>query len=118
MKNMTLTVLTVLTIVGMNACGSKELGSPSQNSALNSVTTSGKNMKSASMQKSLDSWLEKEWTPTVEKNKEIKEKYSDKSRDFKLQEYVEKSEVYIKDNNNTYENSHSKKISSMPVIGH
>ena len=118
MKNITLTALTVLTIVGMSACGSKELGSPSQNSALNSVTVSGKNTKTAGMQKSLDSWLEKEWKPTVEKDKEIKEKYSDKSRDFKLQEYVEKSEVYIKDNNNTYENSHSKKISSMPVIGH
>ena len=120
MKNITLTALTVLTIVGMSACGSKELGSPSQNSALNSVTTSGKNTKSAGMQKSLDSWLEKEWTPTVEKDKEIQKKYKDEDRDFTLQEYVDKSEAYLKDKNSTKynaENSHSQKMKSMPVIG-
>ena len=116
MKNLTKSILLAISAFILNSCSSSNVVNPSQNNALNSVTSSHKE-KSGAMQKSLDNWLEEEWTPTVEKDKEVKEKYSDKSRDFTIQEYVDKSTIYIKDNNNSYESSHSKKISSMPVIG-
>jgi len=116
MKTLTTLISLTITTFLLNACSASKTVTPSQNSALNSVTSSHK-QKSGAMQESLDNWLEKEWTPTVEKDEKIKEKYKAKERDFTLQEYVDKSEVYIRDNNSTYENSHSKKISSMPVIG-
>ena len=116
MKNLTLIITTTLVTIVMSACSSKVIENPSQNSALNNVSSSHKE-KGGSMQESLDNWLEKEWTPAVEKSEEIKEKNVDKSRDFTIQEYVDKATVYISENNNTYENSHGKKISSMPVIG-
>ena len=116
MKNLTIFTIFAITAFFLNSCSSTQVGNPSQNSSLNSVTSSHKE-KSGGMQESLDGWLEKEWTPSVEKDKEIKEKYSDKNRDFTLQEYAEKSTVYMKDNNSSNKNSHSQKISSMPVIG-
>lgn len=98
------------------ACSIDKVVNPSQNSALNSVTSSTKE-KSGAMQSSLDNWMETKWTPSVENNPEIKEKYSDKERDFKLQEYVEKAELYAKENNESDGDSHVEKINSLPVIG-
>ena len=69
------------------------------------------------MQTKLDTWLKKEWEPSVKKDKKVQEKYSDKSRDFKLQEYVDKASLYFKEHNSTDENSHSQKIQNLPVIG-
>ena len=117
MKNLTLITTTTLTLTLMCSCSSQPVQYPSQNSALNNISTSHSDKKSGAMQNSLDNWLEKEWTPTVEKNEEMKKKNADTSRNFTLQEYVDKAAVYISENNNTYEESHSKKLSSMPVIG-
>lgn len=116
MKNLTLIMTITVTTIVMSACSSKAMENPSQNSALNNISSSHKE-KSGPMQESLDNWLKKEWTPTVEKSEDVKEKNLDKSRDFTIQEYVDKATLYIDDNNKTYKNSHTKKISSMPVIG-
>ncbi len=118
MKKLNLTLLTTLTLLTFSACSSKPIHAPSQNKALNSVTSStAQKEKDGAMQQSLDKWLNDEWTPIVEKDEIIKEKYKDEKRDFTLQEYVDKSEVYIRDTNSSYENSHSQKMKSMPVIG-
>ncbi|MBW6489141.1 hypothetical protein [Sulfurimonas sp.] len=53
----------------------------------------------------------------VEKQKEVKEKYSKKDRNFTLQEYVDKMSVYSATHVTDEENSHVKRIDSMPVIG-
>jgi len=120
MKKSHLIIIAMLTLLSISACSTTKVGNPSQNDALNSVTESGKNKKSGAMQGSVDSWLKDEWTPSVEKDKEIQKKYKDKNRDFTLQEYVDKSEVYVKDKEvkeYNKENSHSEKMKSMPVIG-
>jgi len=62
----------------LSACGSSPAVAPSQNSALNSITDSNGKEKSGYMQQGLDSWLEDDWTPTVEQNKEIRTKYMEK----------------------------------------
>ncbi|WP_373034986.1 hypothetical protein [Sulfurimonas sp.] len=118
MENLKITIIATICMLGLNACGSNASVSPSQNEALNSVTnsTAEKNNK-GSMQKSLDGWLKDEWTPKVEKDEAIKEKNQDKTRDFRIQDYVEKSEVYIRESNSTTQDSHYKKMESMPVIG-
>ncbi len=115
MKNLTFLSILFSTAFFLNSCSSSK-ANPSQNNALNTITSSHK-AKSGAMQDSLDDWLKREWTPTIEKNQKIKEKNLNKSRDFTLQEYVDKSVIYIQDTNKSYENSHSKRINSMPVIG-
>jgi hypothetical protein len=118
MKNLKTTIIATICIVCLNSCSSNATVSPSQNEALNSVTNStAKKDNEGTMQKTLDGWLKDEWTPKVEKDEAIKAKNQDKTRDFKLQEYVEKSEVYMKESNSTTKDSHYKKMESMPVIG-
>jgi hypothetical protein len=118
MKNLTLLTLTTMTLLSFSSCSSTTAVNPSQNEALNAISTSNKATdKKGAMQSSLDNWLEKEWTPAVEKNEEIKAKNEDKARDFKLQEYVEKIETYKKESHPNTEESNVKKLDSMPVIG-
>ena len=73
--------------------------------------------KSGSAQKALDTWLQDSWTPTIEKDKKIKEVNSNKDREFKLQEYIDKIGIYLKENNSSTEESHLKRLNAMPVIG-
>jgi len=53
----------------------------------------------------------------VIKQKEVQEKYSDEDRNFTLQEYVDKIAVYNSTHTSNEDESHAKKINSMPVIG-
>ncbi|WP_321777581.1 hypothetical protein [Sulfurimonas sp.] len=120
MKNLNITIITTFIILTFNACSPKTDVAPSQNEALNSITSSTVQKKNdGAMQKSLDKWLNDEWTPKTQKDKNIKAKDADKTRDFTLQEYVDKSEVYMKESkSNTKDTeSHSKKMESIPVIG-
>lgn len=79
MKQITTITLITLTISLISGCSSKTEVAPSQNSALNSISSSGQNSKSSYMQKSLDSWLKEDWTPTVTKDKEVQKKYMKKT---------------------------------------
>ena len=114
MKNIYLIILTIFTL---NSCSSTSTVNPSQNSALNSVSKSSEISNKGSMQTNLDNWLKDEWEPSLHKEKKVEEKYSDKSKSFTLQEYVDKSALYLKEYNSTNENSHTQKLQSMPVIG-
>ena len=95
----------------------QEYVSPTQNKALNNVSPTNQEKKDGAMQKSLDTWLEKEWTPTVHKDEEMKKIDENKSRDFTLQEYVDKAGAYIKNKPKSDEPSMKEKMDAMPAIG-
>lgn len=99
------------------ACSKVDGANPSQNRALNEISPNMQSKNSGHMQHALDNWLKSDWTPSVEKDESIKKKNEDESRDFKIQEYVDKMAAYNKEHNSSDTHSHKKKISSMPVIG-
>ncbi|MBU1658661.1 hypothetical protein KKG72_06365 [bacterium] len=117
MKTLHILALSLIFLVPFVLSSSEDTISPSENKALKNITNTKKEEKKGTLQNKLDGWLNNDWTPTVEKDKTIKEKYQDKTRDFTLQEYVDKTEVYIKESNSGKEPSHHEKINSLPVIG-
>jgi hypothetical protein len=138
MKQINTIKLTLLSTLVLAGCSNSALISPSQNSALNAITPHGKE-KDGVMQKSLDSWLKEDWTPTVEKDEKIRDKYMEKieekpsqiksssdkeityiekeDKPFTLQEFTDKATVYLKAQEDNSTTSHVKKLESMPVIG-
>jgi len=146
MKNFTQLTLTISTVIFLSACGASNMPAPSQNTALNSVSSSSATKKAGLMQTSLDNWLRDDWTPSVEKDKNIRKKYmkeqkgttvsksdtaenststteqestyvEDTDRDFTLQEYVDKTGAYIKAHEGEHKASNVKKLNTLPVIG-
>jgi len=140
MKNITKLTLTISTVILLSACGGSTTPTPTKNSALSSVSPTAATKEGSFMQHGLDSWLQEDWTPTVEKDPTIRKKYmkaekqksvsksntlkdkeinyiEDKERDFTLQEYVDKAGAYIKAHENDHTESNVKKMESMPVIG-
>lgn len=92
--------------------------SPSQNKALDAVspissTTKGDNP----MQKKLNHWIKKDWIPIIDKNATIKKLDENKSRPFKLQEYVNKIEYYLAHKPKQKGPSNVQKLDKLPVIG-
>lgn len=110
-------ILLIATALLFSGCSKINSLNPSQNSALNKVAGKKEDQNSGFLQKSLDNWIEKDWVPTVEKNDKIKKMDADENRSFTMQEYVDKIEVYNKEQNQTSGDSHMEKINSMPVIG-
>jgi len=53
----------------------------------------------------------------VKRQKEVQAKYGDEDRSFTLQEYIDKMAVYNNTHVSNEEESHTKKINSLPVIG-
>ncbi|MBU0631160.1 hypothetical protein KKA17_00800 [bacterium] len=95
----------------------KEIITPTKNKELNTISPSHQDKEDGKMQKSLDNWLENDWTPTVEKNETIKKMDENESRNFTLQEYVDKVGAYIKNKPKSNEPSMKEKMDKMPVIG-
>lgn len=91
--------------------------SPTKNEALNKVSPLNQNRPDGSMQKSLDHWLETDWTPTVQKDEKIKKVDANENRNFTLQEYVDKAVTYSKNKPNSNESSGVNNLSKLPVIG-
>ena len=134
-----ITATFAITFISLTGCSSTGSVAPSQNQSLNQVSPSGKQLKAGYMQHSLDNWLKDEWEPTVQKDETIRKKYmkkkvvetsdanlskkravvyeEDQEKRFTLQEYVDKAEAYQKAHPSDYENSHAKKMESLPVIG-
>lgn len=91
---------------------------PSQNNELNRVSPMPvATSEGGAMQKSLDEWTEKEWTPTVEKDEKIKSMNEDEGRPFTLQEYIDKAEVYMANKPKSDTPSHAEALEQLPVIG-
>lgn len=67
--------------------------------------------KEGYIQKSLDNWLEKKWTPATKSEDNLT-----KNR-FKLQDYVDKAVLYMKAEPSDEHNSNVRKLDKMPVIG-
>jgi len=91
--------------------------SPTKNEALSKVSPLNDGRTDGAMQSSLDSWLGSVWTPTVDKNETIKKMDENESRNFTLQEYVDKAGAYIKNKPASNEPSMNEKMDKMPVIG-
>lgn len=118
--------------------------SPSENSALQSIspskTNSADNEEHRYLQKSTNAWIENEWVPLTENsaddgnisnsdNKHISVETdsnttadNDDNSSFTLQYYVDKAGVYLenrakRDANKTKEPSHVDEVNAMPVIG-
>jgi hypothetical protein len=91
--------------------------SPTKNEALNKVSPLNQNRPDGSMQKSLDHWLETDWTPTVQKDEKIKKVDANENRNFTLQEYVDKAVAYSKNKPDSNESSGVNNLSKLPVIG-
>ena len=138
MKHLIILSTSLIVILTFSNCSSsKSSVTPTQNSALNTITKSNASTnKEGAMQKSLNSWLINEWEPTISKDDEIKQKYMQKKKvvdkktgkekeiyvekkekNFTLQEYIDKAAVYNKAHPSDYNSSHVKKVESLPVIG-
>ena len=66
----------MLTFSFLTGCASENVTPPSQNNALNSISNSNAaKEKKGIMQESLDSWLQDDWLPTIQKDKNIRKKY-------------------------------------------
>jgi len=63
------------------------------------------------LQKHLDEWFKYEWEPSVKK-KNIQTK-----KRFKLQDYIDKFALYMQVHRDDVNNSHIKRLETMPVIG-
>lgn len=110
-------IMTISLALLFTSCSKVDGANPSQNKALNTIAGKNEKQKSGYMQQKLDNWIERDWTPTVEKNESIKEKNKDESRGFTIQEYVDKIKLYTSEQNTTQNESHSQKIKSLPVVG-
>jgi len=140
MKQLTIISLTLLIALLSSGCSSSVEVTPSQNKTLNNISKSNASRKKdGAMQRALDSWLKKDWTPTVSQDKEIQKKYMEKKKEeksntlaektkesqfidkknknFTIQEYIDKAAAYMKAKPNDYNNSNVKKLNSLPVIG-
>lgn len=111
----------ILSLLFFSGCTTNNTVAPSKNRALNSVSDSNaKKEKSYWMQNQLDSFLQKEWDPTMKEDKEIQEKYGkkkEKEKSFTLQELADKQAAYKKAHPVDESKSNVKKLESMPVIG-
>lgn len=72
MTQITLTILSSSLIIG---CSSLSSNAPSQNDALNSISSSNGKTKDGLMQNMMDSWFSNEWTPAISEDKDIQKKY-------------------------------------------
>lgn len=137
MKQLIIISHAILALTILSGCASKTQTSPSQNSALNSISKSSAARKhEGAMQKSLEDWIKDDWEPTVSKDKVIQKKYmkeekgetlvnetkeshfvDKENKNFTIQEYVDKAAAYMRAKPNDYNTSNVKKLESMPVIG-
>lgn len=99
------------------AAQEEQVASPTKNEALNKVSPINQNRQDGAMQKSLDNWLETDWTPTIQKDEAIKKVNENKSRNFTLQEYVDKAIAYSKNKPDSNESSGIQNMNKLPVIG-
>ncbi len=118
MKRLIIKYSISLSFLLCTACSTSGEVSPSQNSALNSISNSSAKSDKGVIQNMLDNFLKEEWTPTVESNKEIQKRYIEKEdKYFTLQEYMDKREAYLKVHPSDHNNSNVHKLEMMPVIG-
>ncbi|HIC43986.1 MAG TPA: hypothetical protein EYO73_06760 [Sulfurimonas sp.] len=98
---------------------------PAADVAWSSVSKRDVNNKGkGSMQNSLDTWIEKEWEPSFEGDKEQAKKDANASEHFTLQHYMDKRQKYLKSKEEKWETSGKKKpeanyekMKKLPVIG-
>ena len=98
----------LLSLILFSSCSTSATLPPSQNSTLNSVSTSNvEKEQSYWMQEQLDSFLKDEWNTTIEEEK----------KGFTLQKFADKQSAYRKAHPVNHSKSNVTKLNSMPVIG-
>ncbi len=133
MKQLINKYVILLSLVNLLGCAPSNGVAPSQNDALNSISSSSSKKKNDYfLQKQVDTYIDDELTPTVSQDKEIQEKYMQKKVDkesgevtyedkkgksFTLQEMVDKITANRKVHPADHNNSNVHKLESMPVIG-
>ena len=100
MKQLIQPILTIIMLF-MTACATIHTSQSSHNS----------DNKEGFLQRHLDDWLENDWEPSV------KERDENRSRGFKLQDYVDKAALYMKAHPSDENHSNVKKMEALPVIG-
>jgi len=69
--NQIIPIIPIITLL-LSACSYNEpVVNPSQNDALNSISSSNADTHKGSMQKNIDSFFTNDWTPTVTQDEEI-----------------------------------------------
>ena len=91
--------------------------SPTKNKALTKVSPLNDGRADGVVQKSLDGWLQTVWTPSVDKNETIKKIDENTSRNFTIQEYIDKAGVYIKNQPKSDQPSGVENLNKLPAIG-
>ena len=133
MKHLIDKILIGLSFAFVTGCSTTTDVAPSENESLNSISKSNAGKKeSYFLQNQFDYFVDDELTPAIEKDKEIQEKYMDKSVDeksgevtykdreddyFTIQEVFDKVGAYMRANPSDHSKSNVTKINSMPAIG-
>ncbi len=81
-----------------------------------------RNKGKGSLQQKLDKWIEEEWDPAFEGDKDQAKKDKAADEHFTLQHYYDKSQKYLgikkkEDENRSKEPAHYEKMEALPVIG-
>ena len=99
-------------------CSSVEPTYPSDNTSLNSISSSNKQEKESLLENMIHSFVKND---SKEKREEDVKREKKSSEDIKgiftLQELVDKSKAYLKEHPADHEHSHVHKLEGMPVIG-
>lgn len=121
----------IVSLLIFSGCASdSEDVAPSENKSLNAVSpTQVDKPKPGYMQQAYDSWEKDDWAPNTKKTATVAQgkdesnlstsKDTNSSKEFKLQNYVEKWQVYSenKEKNETQKPSNVEKLNALPVIG-
>jgi len=117
MKQLMKIFVITLSLSFLISCSNHTQTRPSNKSSTHNVIPTVSKEKAGFMQKTLDSFLEDDWEPTVKSDKTIQKKYIEKESSFTLQEYVDKTAAYMHAKPADYEHSNVHRLEQMPVIG-
>jgi hypothetical protein len=134
MKQLIMKYSISLSLVIFTACSTTSDISPSDNTALNNISSSNAKNNKGSLQGLLDNFIKDDWEPTIAQDSEIQKKYMKEVKDrnttksdkvyvekedkpFTLQEYADKRAAYVKAHPSDHNNSNVHKLEMMPVIG-
>jgi len=98
-------------------CSYTTQATPKQKSALEKYSPTATDKKEKGiLQIQLDKWLQGEWQSSIDKNETLKKRENDKSRSFKLQDFVDKAVNYYHLHKDDNRSSHQDSLQKLPVI--
>ena len=130
MNKLIINIMLCLSFITLVGCSQNSTNISRANN-INKVSPKHTTKEAGYMQNMMDSFLEDDWMPTISKDDNIQKKYmkknevkssedeyiEDTDRAFTLQEYLDKAAAYSDAKPSDYNNSNTKKLDEMPVIG-